>query len=89
MVANGDSIDDMDVIRHGALPRLFGGIRAPSTLGTVLRGFTCGFTWGNVQQLDAVARETLMGLVAITTLLPGADAYAFLGVDSTINRVYG
>jgi hypothetical protein len=38
MAAGGDSIDDLDVIRHGALPRLFGGIRAPSTLGTFLRG---------------------------------------------------
>jgi len=58
MVAGADSIDDLDVIRHGALPELFGGIRAPSTLGTFLRGFT----WGNVRQLDAVARETLSGL---------------------------
>jgi len=36
MVAGGDSIDDLDVIRHGALPRIFGGTRAPSTLGTFL-----------------------------------------------------
>jgi hypothetical protein len=40
MVAGADSIDDLGVIRHGALPGLFGGIRAPSTLGTFLRGFT-------------------------------------------------
>jgi hypothetical protein len=85
MVAGGDSIDDLDVIRHGALPLLFDGVRAPSTLGTFLRGFT----WGNVRQLDAVARETLTGLASIAPLLPGADAYAFLDVDSTINRVYG
>jgi hypothetical protein len=85
MVAGADSIDDLDVIRHGALPELFGGIRAPSTLGTFLRGFT----WGNVRQLDAVARETLVGLSRHAPLLPGADSYAFLDVDSTINRVYG
>jgi hypothetical protein len=85
MVAGGDSIDDLDVIRHGALPRLFGGIRAPSTVGTFLRGFT----WGNVRQLDAVARQTLIGLARHTPLLPGADAYAFLDVDSTVNQVYG
>jgi hypothetical protein len=36
MVAGADSIDDLEVIRHGALPELFGGIRAPSTLGTFL-----------------------------------------------------
>jgi hypothetical protein len=85
MVAGADSIDDLEVIRHGALPELFGGIRAPSTLGTFLRGFT----WGDVRQLDAVARETLTGLASSAPLLPGADQYAFLDVDSTINRVYG
>jgi hypothetical protein len=85
MVAGADSIDDLDVIRHGALPELFGGIRAPSTLGTFLRGFT----WGNVRQLDVVARETLTGLSRNAPLLPGADSYAFLDVDATINRVYG
>ncbi|MGW1564838.1 IS1380 family transposase, partial [Streptomyces sp. NPDC002144] len=37
MVAGADSIDDLDVLRHGAMPALFGGIRAPSTLGTFLR----------------------------------------------------
>ncbi|MGH3782304.1 MAG: IS1380 family transposase [Pseudonocardiaceae bacterium] len=85
MVVGGDSIDDLDVIRHGALPGLFGGIRAPSTLGTFLRGFT----WGSVRQLHAVARETLAGLARHAPLLPGADSYAFLDVDSTISRVYG
>jgi len=85
MVAGADSIDDLTVIRHGALPVLFGGIRAPSTLGTFLRGFT----WGNVRQLDAVARETLTGLSRNAPLLPGADSSAFLDVDSTISRVYG
>src|SRR5215217_9286375 len=34
MAAGADSISDLDVVRHGGLPRLFTGIRAPSTLGT-------------------------------------------------------
>jgi hypothetical protein len=38
MVSGADSIDDRGVIRHGSLPGIFGGIRAPSTLGTFLRG---------------------------------------------------
>lgn len=42
-----------------------------------------------MRQLDAVARETLTGLSRNATLLPGADSYAFLDVDSTISRVYG
>ena len=33
MAAGADSIDDMDLLRHGAMPGLFAGIRAPSTLG--------------------------------------------------------
>lgn len=37
MVAGADSIDDMDMHRHDATPRLFSGIVAPSTTGTYLR----------------------------------------------------
>jgi hypothetical protein len=37
MVAGADSIEDLDLLRHGAMSRLFGGIRAPSTLGSFLR----------------------------------------------------
>jgi hypothetical protein len=37
---------------------LFGGIRAPSTLGSFLRAFT----WGNVLQLQKVHREFLAEL---------------------------
>jgi hypothetical protein len=85
MVTGADSIEDLGVLRHGALPRLFGGIRAPSTLGTFLRGFT----WGNVRQLDVVARQSLIGLARHAPLLPGADSFAFLDVDSTVTQVYG
>jgi hypothetical protein len=42
MAAGADSIDDMDVLRHGAMPALFSGIRAPSTLGSFLRSFHLG-----------------------------------------------
>jgi hypothetical protein len=48
MAAGADSIDDMDLLRHGAMSTLFGGIRAPSTLGSRLRSYT----WGNVVQLE-------------------------------------
>jgi len=37
MLAGADSIDDMDVLRHGGMGRLFTGIRAPSTMVTFLR----------------------------------------------------
>jgi hypothetical protein len=42
MAAGADSIDDMDLLRHGAMPDLFGGIRAPSTLGSHVRSYTWG-----------------------------------------------
>lgn len=42
MCSGADSIDDADLLRHGAMDRAFTGIRAPSTLGTFLRSFTHG-----------------------------------------------
>ena len=61
MIAGADSIDDMGLLRHGALPALMGGIRAPSTLGSFLRAFT----WGNVLQLEKVSLLLLAGLPAV------------------------
>jgi hypothetical protein len=85
MIAGADSIDDMDVLRHGAMPALFGGIRAPSTLGSFLRSFT----WGTVLQLQKVHRLVLTELARRAPLLPGADVLAFVDVDSQQKRVYG
>ena len=36
MAAGADCIDDLDVVRSGGLRRLFGGVYAPSTLGSFL-----------------------------------------------------
>jgi len=85
MVAGADSIDDLDVVRHGALPRLFTGIRAPSTLGTFLRDFTIG----HVAQLEKMANQVLGNLVELAPVLPEVDAVAFLDIDSKITQVYG
>jgi hypothetical protein len=85
MIGGADSIDDMDLLRHGAMPALFGGVRAPSTLGSFLRSFT----WGNVLQLERVSRLVLAGLARRTPLLPGKDTLAFLDIDSMQKRVYG
>jgi hypothetical protein len=85
MAAGADSIDDMGLLRHGALPALFGGIRAPSTLGSFLRSFT----WGNVLQLGKVHRQVLAELARRVPLLPGADVLAFVDIDSQQKRVYG
>lgn len=50
MLAGADSIDGLDLLRHGGMSHLFDGVRAPSTLGTYLRSFT----HGHVQQLDKI-----------------------------------
>jgi hypothetical protein len=85
MAAGADSIGDMDVLRHGAMTALFGGVRAPSTLGSFLRSFT----WGNVRQLEKAGRELLAELAARAPLLPGAGVLAFVDIDSMQKRVYG
>ena len=85
MAAGADSIEDMDVVRHGAMADLFGGIRAPSTLGSFLRSFT----WGNARQLESVHREFLAELARRAPLLPGSDVLAFVDIDSQQKRVFG
>jgi len=89
MLAGADSIDDLDLLRHGGMGRIFGGVRAPSTLGTYLRAFT----HGHVQQLDQVGARVLAGLSQrIPGLIAGADTgqgLAFLDVDDTIREVHG
>jgi hypothetical protein len=85
MAAGADSIDDMGLLRHGAMGTLFGGIRAPSTLGSHLRSYV----WGNVSQLEKAGREFLAELARQAPLLPGADVLAFIDIDSMQKRVYG
>ncbi|HEX7266398.1 MAG TPA: IS1380 family transposase [Streptosporangiaceae bacterium] len=85
MAAGADSIDDMGLLRHGAMPALFGGVRAPSTLGSHLR---CD-NFGNVAQLEKAGREFLAELARRAPLLPGADTLAFIDIDSMQKRVYG
>jgi hypothetical protein len=97
MLTGADCIDDLDVLRHGAMSRLFTGVRAPSTLGTFLRSFT----FGHVRQLDAVNTRLLAGLAArVPRLLAGCrdpdpgppgsrPAVVFVDVDDTIRAVHG
>ena len=89
MVAGADSIDDMALLRHGGMCRIFTKVYAPSTLGSFLRAFT----FGHVRQLDAVAARFLARLAASTPLLGDPDAVdesmVFLDVDDTIIEVHG
>ena len=85
MVAGADSIDDMDLLRHGGMGRLFTGVRAPSTLGTFLRTFT----FGHARQLDAVAARFLVGLAKNTPILAGAGQGSYVDIDDTIKATHG
>ena len=86
MVAGADSIDDMALLRHGAMSRLFDRTYAPSTLGSFLREFT----FGHVRQLDAVAARFLASLAGRTPLLAGDPAEVVLvDVDDSIIEVHG
>ena len=87
MVAGADSIEDMAILRHGGMAKLFTACYAPSTLGSFLRKFS----FGHVRQLDAVASRFLGNLTEEAALLPGddADEYVLLDVDDTIIEVHG
>jgi hypothetical protein len=98
MVAGADSIDDMALLRHGGMGRVFAHAYAPSTLGSFLRVFT----FGHVRQLDAIASRFLIALAGLSRLLgsssgssavdDGAEyaaGYALVDVDDTIVEVHG
>src|SRR5687767_8943515 len=90
MVAGADSIDDMAVLRHGGMGRIFTRAYAPSTLGSFLRSFT----FGHVRQLDAVASRFLTGLAGVAPTPAGAasetaDELVLVDVDDTIIEVHG
>jgi hypothetical protein len=84
MLAGGDSIDDTDVLRSGAAPELFDQTRAPSTIGTWLRGFS----WAAVRTADAASREVLARAWQ-AGLGPDLQADLTVDLDSTVCEVYG
>ena len=83
--AGADCIDDIDVLRAGGITTVFGGVYAPSTVGTLLREFT----FGHARQLESVLREHLVGLCERVELMPGADRRVFVDIDSLLRPVYG
>ena len=85
MVAGADSIDDMALLRHGAMGTIFDHPYAPSTLGSFLREFT----FGHVRQLDAVAARVLTRLGERTPLVAGIDGPVLVDIDDTIVEVHG
>ncbi len=81
VLAGGDSIDDVAVLRAGAASALFDGTRAPSTVGSWLRAHK----WSNVRQLDAISRELLARLWAAGA----GPTDPTRPLDSTIVQVHG
>lgn len=85
MLAGGDSIDDVALLRTGALPALFDRSRAPSTIGSWLRDFK----WHNVRQLDAVSRELLARQWAAGAGPADLAGPLTVDLDSTVVGVFG
>jgi hypothetical protein len=88
MVAGADSIDDMALLRHGGMGRVFTNAYAPSTLGSFLRSFT----FGHVRQLDAVASRFLTRLADQAPLIAVAQESTqrvMVDIDDTIIEVHG
>jgi Transposase DDE domain group 1 len=84
MIAGGDCIDDVELLRCGSTGSVLGHrVMAPSTVGTFLRSFT----FGHVRQLDQVTGELLSRAWAAGAG-PG-DGPLVVDVDSTICEVHG
>src|SRR4029453_492867 len=84
MVAGADCIDDVELLRCGSTASILGHrVRAASTVGTWLRGFT----FGHVRQLDKMTGEVLARAWGAGAG-PG-DGPLAVDVDSTICEVCG
>jgi hypothetical protein len=84
MLAGADSSADVGVLRAGAGGELFDQGRAPSTIGTWLRGFI----WASVRMLDKVSRQVLARAWQ-AGLGPDLTSDLTVDFDSTICQVYG
>ncbi len=79
MVAGADSIEDMDLLRHGGMDTLFTGSGRPRRWARSWGPFT----FGHVRQLDTVAATVLANLVAQAPILGGVDQVAYVDIDDT------
>ncbi len=72
VLAGAESIDDVALLRHGGMKKLFDGAYAPSMPGSFLRAFN----FGHVRQLDAVASRWLINVAKATPIVAGIDDHA-------------
>jgi hypothetical protein len=85
MAAGADCIDEVDLVRAGGMPAVFGGVYAAATIGQLLREFTFGHT----SQLASAARGHLLALIKRADCLPGAQERVLVDIDSLLRPVYG
>jgi hypothetical protein len=85
MAAGADSIDDLDVLRHGAMAVMFGGIREPSTLGTFLRSFT----WGNARAAPLLPGKQAMAFVDVDSCQKRVFGYRKQGAAFGHTKISG
>ncbi|MDR2566461.1 MAG: IS1380 family transposase [Bifidobacteriaceae bacterium] len=87
MAMGADSIDDLDVVRAGAMSEVAGFAYAPSTLGQFLRKFK----FGHVRQLDAVAARLVPRLAEASGLLgqAGGSGRVMADIDDSVVEVHG
>lgn len=85
LLAGADSIGDLDVIRAGGTRRLFTGVYAPTTLGTLLREFT----GGHVRQRQAVQSRHLLAPGQPDDGVGWHRCSGVLDIDSLLRPVYG
>jgi hypothetical protein len=84
MVAGGDCIDDIEVLRCGSTDSVLGHrVMAASTVGTWLRSFS----FGHIRQLDKVTGE-LLSRAWLAGAGPGEGPLT-IDMDSTICEVHG
>ncbi|MEE9182983.1 MAG: IS1380 family transposase [Acidimicrobiia bacterium] len=84
MVAGGDCIDDVDVLRSGSTEEVLGHrVMAPSTCGTFLRSFT----FGHVRQLDRLF-SVILERAWFAGAGPGSQPMT-IDLDSTVCEVAG
>ena len=86
MCVGADCIDDIDVVRSGGMKTaVWRGVRPVDgrnlVAGVHLRA--CA------RQLESVLRAHLVALCGRVDLLPGADQWVFLDIDSLLRPVYG
>src|SRR5699024_2353698 len=88
MAAGADSIDDMNLVRHGGMTHLFDRVYAPSPLRPFLRSIALC----HVRRRDAISPRLLANLSKHTPQLPTSEdsglAMVFVHIDDTVIDVH-